>query len=56
MNEEDLPAVPWTDIVGIRNIVVHEYFGLDLDRIWSTATRSLQPLRDEIERILPTLQ
>jgi len=52
--KDDSPAVPWADIVGMRNIVVHEYFGLDLDRIWSTATTSLQSLREEIERLLST--
>ncbi|MBU2602345.1 MAG: DUF86 domain-containing protein [Actinobacteria bacterium] len=49
------PGVPWADIVGMRNIVVHEYFGLDLDRIWSTVTSSLKPLREEIELLLPAL-
>lgn len=48
------PQIPWAAMRDMRNIVVHEYFGLDLDRIWSTATTSLQSLREEIERLLST--
>ena len=28
--------VPWADIVGLRNILVHQYFGIDLGRVWET--------------------
>lgn len=52
---DEMVQVWVADIVGMRNIVVHEYFGLDLDRIWSTATSSLKPLREEIELLLPTM-
>jgi uncharacterized protein with HEPN domain len=32
------PATPWTKIVSFRNVVVHEYFGLNWEIIWDTAT------------------
>lgn len=39
------PGVPWTKMQGMRNIAVHEYFGLDVETIWITATRNVPALR-----------
>lgn len=44
--------IPWTDIKGLRNIVVHNYFGTDWHEIWSTITSDLPALRREIAGIL----
>lgn len=35
------PEVPWQDISDMRNVLVHEYFGVDLDILWQTVTRDL---------------
>ena len=31
-----IPAIPWPDIVGMRNRLVHAYFDIDLDLVWNT--------------------
>lgn len=46
------PAIPWTEIVGFRNIVVHEYFGLDLKIVWNTAQQDAPTIRNFIADVL----
>lgn len=49
------PAVDWRAISGFRNILVHDYLGLDLERIWGIVERRLPLLKAEIERMLDEL-
>jgi len=44
--------VEWPDIVGFRNIAVHEYFAVDWSIVWVTATQDVPGLRREVARIL----
>lgn len=49
------PAVDWSAISGFRNILVHDYLGLDLERLWGVVNRRLSLLKAEIERMLSEL-
>lgn len=40
------PGIPWPDIVGMRNRLTHEYFGVHLQRAWGRAGRPSSPQRD----------
>jgi uncharacterized protein with HEPN domain len=46
------PDIPWRDIVGFRNIAVHEYFAIHWDIAWVTATEEIPVLKAQIEKIL----
>lgn len=46
------PRIPWPDIVGMRNRLVHVYFDIDLDRVWDTVEQDLPPLIAALEKIL----
>jgi len=46
------PEVPWLDIIGFRNIAVHEYFAIRWDIVWVAATEEVPVLKDQIEKIL----
>jgi uncharacterized protein with HEPN domain len=43
--------IPWDQIVGLRNRIVHDYFGLDLELIWYIITSDLPELRGKIQEI-----
>jgi uncharacterized protein with HEPN domain len=45
--------IPWTDIIGFRNIAVHEYFSVSWEIVWSTATRDIPILHEQIADLLP---
>ena len=46
------PAVPWSRIVGFRNILVHAYFGIDWDEVWCAATQESPVLRRQVASIV----
>ena len=47
-----VPAIPWKDIAGLRNVLVHDYLGVDLDRVWDIVSKDLDDLKCAIEVFL----
>ncbi len=46
------PEIPWADIKAFRNIIVHDYFGIDWEEAWRSATTRVPMLRSPIAAIL----
>ena len=46
------PGVPWKRITGLRDIIIHQYFGVNYPRVWEVLTVDLPPLRDQIQSLL----
>ena len=49
---EIYPGVPWDKIRGLRNRIAHAYGAIRFDRVWLTASRDIEPLREYCESIL----
>ena len=45
------PQIPWLEILGMRNRLIHAYFDVDLDVLWSTVTKNLPELVAELEKL-----
>lgn len=50
------PQVAWQDMVAMRNKLIHEYFGVDLQVLWRTVQEDLPPLRDGVRRMLEDME
>jgi uncharacterized protein with HEPN domain len=48
-----LPELPWKDMVGMRNRLVHDYMHVNLSKVWHVADEDLQPLIAAIEPLVP---
>lgn len=52
---ESNPQIPWTDIIGMRNRIVHAYYDIDIGIVWKTATEDLPALLPEMEAAVEKL-
>lgn len=50
------PSIPWRLMVGFRDVLIHDYEGVDLKRVWKSAMQDLPPVKDAIAKILPPLE
>lgn len=46
------PAIPWRDVKGMRNKLVHQYFGINMEVVWQTIHEDLPMIIDVLEDIL----
>ncbi|MFO7651363.1 MAG: DUF86 domain-containing protein [bacterium] len=49
------PDVAWPQIVAMRNILVHEYFGIDVEEVWTTVEHDLPRLKQRLVAVLREL-
>lgn len=54
--KEAEPGLPWRAISGFRNILVHDYLGIDVDVIWQVVSRELPPLQTALARMVSRRQ
>ena len=52
--QSECPQLPWADLIGMRNRLIHAYFDINLDLVWETIQQDLPFLVAELRQILDT--
>jgi len=50
--KEKSNSVEWREIIGLRNLLIHEYFGVDIDLVWQILETDIPKLKSNIRTIL----
>lgn len=53
---EQLPDIPWIEIIGMRNRLIHAYWDIDLDIVWKTAAEEMPVLVAMLEPLVPPVK
>jgi uncharacterized protein with HEPN domain len=51
--KEAHPEIPWTDIIGMRHRLIHEYFQIITEKVWDTVVNDIPALISQVEPLVP---
>lgn len=50
------PEIPWRSIAGLRDVLIHQYEGIHLEKVWAIVEKDLSGLKQSIAALLPPLE
>ncbi len=50
------PGIPWPQVIGMRNILVHGYFDIDAEAVWNTVAEGIPVLKPQVQELLRRLE
>jgi len=50
--QQRYPDLPWVEMRGIRNLLIHEYFGISIEIVWKTVQENLPPVEPKLQALL----
>jgi uncharacterized protein with HEPN domain len=53
--KQEYSQIPWRQIAGMRDKLIHDYFGIDYDVVWDVVTNEIPALHTQIQEIIKTL-
>jgi uncharacterized protein with HEPN domain len=54
--QEKLSDIEWREIIGLRNILIHEYFGIDLRIVWEVITNDIPRFKTSLDKLIISLK
>lgn len=53
--KEIYPDIPWKDMAGMRDVLIHDYFGVDVETVWLTVNEKIPHIKPIVEKMLKEL-
>src|SRR5262249_53589758 len=50
---QTLKEIPWEKMIGLRNVMIHDYDDIDLQVVWDTVNKDLPPLVENLKKLIP---
>ncbi len=49
--QQKYPYVEWKEMIGFRNVIIHDYFGIDVESVWDTIINNIPLLKEQIKKM-----